>query len=210
MTDLSLERLEEIVDFQEHERQLLVAELHDGLAQELVALSLKLHLVGPGAEDALGQSRRLTAQLTALMTDLRSPVAEGEDLLTAVERLVEGWDGRLRVAYVPPASSHVVTGLVAHFAYRLVQEALRNVFRHAGCLEATLELSIGKGEVRGRIRDFGKGFVPETLETRRFGLKGMRLRAELAGGSLRVASAPGEGTTVEFGLPMEPEDGRRS
>jgi len=197
LSDRSLERLEQIVDFQEHERQLLVAELHDGISQDLVALLMQLQLGDvPGS---LASGARLTEELQGLMTDLRSPVSEGEDLLTAVADLVDRWSGRLRIAYAAPRGD--VGGLAAYFGYRLVQEALANVFRHSGQDAAEVTLEVAGGEVRGRVRDQGKGFDPQAA-TRRFGLRGMRLRAQLAGGSLQVESAPGEGTTVEFSLPL--------
>ncbi len=199
LSDRSLERLEQIVDFQEHERQLLVAELHDGVSQDLVALLMQLQL-GEGAT-ALALGNRLSEELRGLMTDMRSPVSEGEDLLTALEGLVDGWSERLRLDWREPAGRPHVGGLPAYFGYRLFQEALANVFRHSGQDAAEVSLEVTQGEVRGRVRDQGQGFDP-AAETRRFGLRGMRLRAQLAGGTLHLVSAPGAGTTVEFTLPL--------
>ncbi|HWG84011.1 MAG TPA: ATP-binding protein, partial [Deinococcales bacterium] len=84
--------------------------------------------------------------------------------------------------------------------FRIIQEALTNVARHAHATKVKIEISGGDGVVEGSIRDDGRGFHPEfTHET--VGLVGMRERAEQLGGSLTVESSPGNGTTLRFTVP---------
>jgi signal transduction histidine kinase len=91
---------------------------------------------------------------------------------------------------------------VAHAAYRITQEALRNVQRHAGIGAARVQLEAGGQAVVLRVSDRGKGFQPGR-NGRGLGLHGMRERAQQAGGALTMVSRPGEGTTIEAILPRE-------
>jgi signal transduction histidine kinase len=100
-----------------------------------------------------------------------------------------GLDGRF-----PPA--------VETAAYRIVQEALTNVARHAGVAEAEVRLRVAAGVLSVRVRDHGAGFDPEAAAGGTGGLSGMQERAGLLGGRLRVRSAPGRGTEVRARLPV--------
>jgi signal transduction histidine kinase len=96
--------------------------------------------------------------------------------------------------------------------FRTAQEALNNVLRHSGVKEADVELRYGEREVSLRVRDAGRGFAPTSLSAgaaaagpESFGLINMRERVEALGGSFRLDSAPGAGTTVEARVPLAQE-----
>jgi signal transduction histidine kinase len=96
---------------------------------------------------------------------------------------------------------------VETLAYRVVQEALSNVKKHAGATHVTVRIEGGPGSLRVEVRDNGSGFDPEAarefLRAGKVGLASMRERAELAGGTLTLKSASGEGTSVMATLPFE-------
>ncbi len=92
--------------------------------------------------------------------------------------------------------------------FRIAQEALTNVRRHARATEATLTLRAGGGAVRLTIRDDGRGFDPRAVGAGHYGILGMRERAKLLGGGLRIASRPGGGTTIRVTVPL-PEERER-
>jgi signal transduction histidine kinase len=98
-------------------------------------------------------------------------------------------------------------------AFRIVQEALTNVARHAGVSHVNVDVWASAGSLGARIEDEGRGFdVEAALGARSSGLEGMRERSRLAGGRLTIESAPGEGTSLSVELPLDqasvrPQDG---
>jgi signal transduction histidine kinase len=91
--------------------------------------------------------------------------------------------------------------------YRIAQEALHNVVKHAGAREVRLDVDPVADGVRLRVVDDGRGFDPLTVPDGHLGLAGMRSRAERLGGTLTVTAAPGRGTTIEVVVPSMPADG---
>jgi two-component system, NarL family, sensor kinase len=87
--------------------------------------------------------------------------------------------------------------------YRIAQEALTNVARHAGARRVTIRLVATPGQVRLVVQDDGRGFDVSRIPGDRHGLVGMRERVELLGGGLEVTSGPGKGTLVEAAVPLE-------
>ena len=95
--------------------------------------------------------------------------------------------------------------------YRIAQEALANVIRHAEASEVEVSLSIVDGAAVLEIRDTGKGMSREQIaSSRSLGLLGMRERAELLGGTVSIEARPGEGTIVKATLPLGKEDPNRA
>ena len=87
--------------------------------------------------------------------------------------------------------------------FRIVQEALTNIKRHSKASRAEVKLSERDGMIRVEVRDWGVGFDPALVSKDRFGLEGIRKRAELMGGSAEIKTAPGEGTRVCVDLPIQ-------
>jgi PAS domain S-box-containing protein len=220
--------LERIVTAQEEERHRIARELHDEIGQALTALVMQLGgvmgILPPDAgalRERLAGIREMTSQTVGdvrrLMLNLRPAVLDDLGLVPAIRWYAEA---HLRPAGIEAQVS--VAGLDEHQrlpgplelgAFRLAQEALTNVVRHARATRVTIDLNRATGTLALSIRDNGCGFDVErrTRPGQRggWGLAGMRERAALLGGSMIVASQPGRGTSVTVTLPVEDgADGR--
>jgi two-component system, NarL family, sensor kinase len=200
------------VEAQELERRRLAGEIHDGISQRLV--SLWYHLLA--AEDAVGDADVVRRELgvakelaTAALeetrgaiTGLRPFVLDDLGLGPGLESLGRTLAGVEVEVDVDPVElpSHVEVAL-----YRIAQEALQNVVKHAGATTVLVRLSSGDDGVRLVVSDDGMGFdedmIADAQQRHSCGLVGIRERAELIGASLRLASRPGTGTTVEVTVP---------
>lgn len=198
---------ERAVAAQEAERSRLASDIHDGISQRLVSLSF--HLDAAGAllrtdPDLAGEQIRTAQQLAhlgmaearAAIRGLRPPVLDDLGLtggLTSLARSVEAMAGMDIVIDLVDIRmpEHVEVAL-----YRIAQEALQNMVKHAKAGLAWVGLSFGNGTARLEVADDGVGFdVPTAWESGGFGLRSMRERAELVGGRLSVRSRPGGGGT---------------
>lgn len=207
-----------LVEVQEGERRHIARELHDEIGQALTGLKLLLdmeqRLAGEGAgEGGLGEAQALLNDLLArvreLSLDLRPAMLDDLGLLPTLLWHFERYTARTGIGVT---FKH--TGLEARrfpaevetAAYRIVQEALTNVARHAGVAEVTVRLWGSEGCLGAQVEDRGRGFDPEAAAADGVsgGLGGMRERAELLGGRLTVESLGGRGTlvTAEFPLPQ--------
>jgi signal transduction histidine kinase len=198
----------------EQERIRLAADLHDGPVQELTALRYGLtrarnRIQRGQPEQAEGLLAELEDELAAgitglrrLMAELRPAVLDEQGLEVALHNQVRAFEATSGVACA------ISTGLESRLAsdletvlYRVTQETLNNVGKHAGASRVTVSLAAENGSVRLRINDDGVGFDPvaasRLLSQGHFGLAGMRERVEMVGGHLTIDSAPGNGTTVD-------------
>ena len=206
----------------EDERALLARELHDDVTQRLAVLAIDVgsaELAAPhGAQAQVMQSIRL--QLVRLSEDIHSlayqlhpSVLEDLGLVEALRAEGErrGRQGRLAVAVaVDPACDAVVAGKEAQLClFRIAQEALNNVVRHAGTGAASVTLRPSDGGLLLAVRDDGIGFDPSNpRQGRSLGLAGMRERVRLVNGTLDIDSALGRGTTLVAWVPSQACDGR--
>lgn len=220
---LQRELLHRTVHTQEEERARLARELHDELAQILTALSLDLgaleHMLPSRAAPLatvrhLRQlARDLADRLQRMVQALRPAVLDSLGLIPALETLVEDVSRHfnLRVRLSVEGTPHRLDPQLETVLYRVSQEALTNVARHAAAPQAEVRLAFSSTHVRLSVEDHGRGFDPSADPGGRqgWGLVGMRERAEAAGGQLAIASKPGEGTLIEVRLPVhtrqEPE-----
>jgi signal transduction histidine kinase len=197
----------------EQERTEVAAELHDGPIQRLTALAYELEhakqqLLRASPQEGTRRLERAQAALSAevqglrqLMVSLRPPTLDEVGLEAALRDQVgafarrSGVDCSLRVALDGRLGRELET-----VVYRITQEALHNVARHAQAGRLWLDLEETGGRVGLEIRDDGVGFqpVPSSVLVRdgRFGLAGMRERVEMAGGSWQVQARPGGGVTI--------------
>jgi signal transduction histidine kinase len=210
----------QLASAEEGERRRLARELHDQLGQHLTAFTLGLDEVAralPSDSPALSTVSSLHELATALARDvrhvaveLRPPELDDLGLESAVASYVERWTERYgvpvetRIAGLP---THGGNDEVTTAIYRLLQEALTNVARHADARHVSLILECRDGSVRLIIEDNGRGFdanviMRDGIGRERLGLAGMRERAALAGGTLTVEAAPGRGTTIYARLPL--------
>jgi signal transduction histidine kinase len=209
------------VSMQEAERRAIARELHDSAGQALTAIRIHLQLIGDlvtrmRAEDAaqVDRARDLAAR-TATMVDetleeirravntLGPAVLDDVGLSAAISRACDDLADSLGIEVdcevrVPEKLPPVIETT----CYRLVQEALTNIARHAAAGHVEVRVESGDTEVRVRVQDDGRGFDPAEERTRPSrGVVGMRERAELLGGRLDIDSAPGAGTTVRAQIP---------
>lgn len=196
----------QVTQAQEDERLRIARELHDETAQELVQLVRKIEKlsVNDGSADELLQLARGTLRsVRRFSSNLRPPVLDDLGLVAAIETATEATDSRL-----PEGTQLRVTGRARRLdpplelaLFRIAQEALRNVEKHACANRATVDLDFGEDSVRLTIVDDGQGFsapasISDLARLGKLGLIGMKERAELIDGSFEVQSAPGKGTRV--------------
>lgn len=199
----------------EAERRQLSHDLHDGTAQSLAALLLQLKLARKLADDDErnevldGISSQLVAtieDLRLLARELRPQILDMLGLSPALEKYAQSLAQRTGIAIDVQVErlSDELDPDVELALYRLVQEALLNVIRHAQAQRAKLIVERGPNSVVAMVTDDGRGFDPDVAirDDSTVGLFGMRERAAHAGGSLTVASSPGAGTTVRLEFPV--------
>jgi two-component system NarL family sensor kinase len=214
---------ERIVLAQETERRRLAGEIHDGISQRVVSLSFHLSAAADAvrtapevaareiaeaqllAEAALDETRLAIAGLHPPVLDDLGLAASLESLARSIPRLQVHADAR--PCELP---AHVATAV-----YRIAQEALQNVVKHADARTARLRLLAHGDAITLEVEDDGQGFVPARQPDQTsqagssgYGLPGMRERAELLGGTLEVKSHPGQGTLLRLRFPATAE--RRS
>ncbi|HEY7538274.1 MAG TPA: GAF domain-containing protein [Gaiellaceae bacterium] len=204
--------LRRVVAAQELERRRLARELHDETGQALTSILLGLRaledsLESPESRAAAADLRELAVgtlqDVRRLAVELRPKALDDFGLISALERLTETWGGYtgISVNFAASLGEHQLSNEAATALYRIVQEALTNVVKHAHAENASVLLTRKNGMVVAVIEDDGRGFDPS--ESRQgFGIQGMRERVELLGGRLQVESAPGTGTTLVAEVPL--------
>lgn len=204
-----------VVDLQETERREISRELHDEVGQALTGLKLLLEMAtrqtkgaGDRLQEALSIVDRLIVQVRTLTLDLRPPMLDDLGLLAALAWYVDRFSAQsgLQVQFRQNGIEQPLSPPVATAAYRIVQEGLTNVARHARAGRVDVHLVIEQGILAIRIADDGQGFdVGATLATgTASGLAGMRERAEFLDGTFRVESAAGGGTRLTATIPLPP------
>ena len=204
------------------ERARLAREIHDTLAQGLTAIALHLEGALPHLESdprrarerlerALAQSRESLEEARRSVLDLRTAPLAGKPLAEALAALGRAFtsDTGVRVHVRAQASRLLPLRLEAELL-RIAQEALANVRRHARARDVEIDLRVDGRTARLSIRDDGHGFDPHAPRSPEghHGIAGMRERARLLGGRLRVDSRPGCGTRVVAWVPIPGDDGR--
>jgi len=207
---------------QEDERRRLARELHDGLGQTLTALTnqlgrLQQKLEGSASSevaarlaDSVEMARLALKETRELSRLLRPPVLDDLGLTSGLSWLARTLEQRAGL-HVELALSGIEERLdpeLETLVFRIVQEALTNVLRHAGTDCARVAVSRSGGILHLRISDSGRGFdARSTLAggdaATGSGLRGMRDRLELFGGQLEIISAPGQGALVSAAIPLE-------
>jgi two-component system NarL family sensor kinase len=198
------------------ERNRLAREIHDTLAQGLTATALQLEsadaLLDAGSEGAheplrraLSLTRSNLEEARRSVLDLRAAPLEGRPLSEALKTLVDRWEAEtgINARYGAVNGSRPLPPSVEAALYRICQEALTNVARHAEVGRATVRLVATPDQVRLVVEDDGRGFDASEVSEGSHGIVGMRERAEVLGGSLQVRSEPGAGTRIEATVPLE-------
>jgi signal transduction histidine kinase len=213
-----VELLRRLVRAQEDERRRVSRELHDGLGQELTALILGLKALEQAVpDDAPGRARlreveaivgRIGREAHDLAVELRPTALDDIGLVPALAAYVARWSERTRIAaeFQPLGlDGNRLPSEVETAAYRVVQEALNNVAKHASARHVSVIVELREGELTALVEDDGSGFTPDRSGAepdRRLGLLGMRERIALVGGTLLIESGEGEGATVRARIPL--------
>jgi signal transduction histidine kinase len=204
----------QLVEVQETERHSIARELHDEIGQLLTGLTLLLEMsarVRPEKlkarlSEAQAIIKELMMRVCEMSLDLRPTMLDDLGLLPALLWYFDRYTSRtqIRVHFQHWGLERRFPSEIETATYRIAQEALNNVARHAGVTETTVCLSADEDTVDLRIEDHGAGFDAESVLSgaASSGLTGMRERATLLGGRLSVASTPGSGTQVVAELPL--------
>jgi signal transduction histidine kinase len=198
------------------ERNRLARDLHDSVAQTLYGLTLQAEAASrrllSGHVDTVAdylseirQSAQETLQETRLLIfELQPPVLEQQGLAPAIKARLESVEGRsdLKIQLHLDEVGRLPTGIEVA-VYRIAQEALNNIIKHAHASQVQVTLARDDGIVSLEVADDGIGFDPRAVSQQAgMGLKGMRERAAQINGKLRVISEPGRGTQVQLEVPI--------
>lgn len=205
-----------IVVAQEQERRRVAEDLHDGPVQELVglgltldALSTELRATAPEAADRVGRAaasaRDAVKALRRAIYDLH-PMALAElGFAAATRALVQRLEWRGARVTLDVAAADALSDTHRTVAFRVVQEAIANIARHAEPRAVSIAARREGARVVIEVVDDGRGFDPDhagpRIEGGHLGLAAMRERAALAGGEATITSAPGQGTRIRLALP---------
>jgi PAS domain S-box-containing protein len=201
----------------EEERKRIARELHDELGQQLTALRMRASTLrmrfGPENPELARQIQDLLSLADDTMQVMRSvvtslrPAALDAGIAAALEWLVAEFSRGAQMAYslsvpddMPPLSEDRAIAL-----FRIVQEALTNVARHARAQHVHVTLACIGEDCLLEVRDDGRGFDPVATRKRSFGLAGMKERMLMLGGKIDIASAPGKGTRINVRMPWQVE-----
>ena len=205
----------------EEEKARVARELHDELAQSLSVLKMNTLWVrehvahAPGAvadrlTDMLAMIEHTVTATRRIAADLRPLMLDDLGLLPAIEWLVDSFTQRSSVACSLSLDKNLPLDLPEPYAtavFRIIQESLANVLKHAGASQVQVILDKVHDGVRLRVQDNGCGFsTAAPRQCQSLGLMGLRERAQLLGGSVTLHSAPGQGTHVEVCIPWIASD----
>src|SRR2546429_9694538 len=212
-TRLLYEQAQELAALRD--RQRLPRELHDSVSQALYGISLWAHTVREALEsseleqaqaaieDVLTLAEAGLAEMHALIFELRPESLETEGLVAALTKQIESARARHGLEIIAEwCGEPELPYEVKEVVYRIAQEALNNVTKHAKARRVDVRMSCDDGEVTLEVRDDGVGFASEDSFPGHLGLRSMRERATNVGGRVEVESAPLQGTRIRLRIPL--------
>jgi len=209
-----------ILRVQESERARISRELHDQVGQDLTALKLQIEILEQeAAKSARGLAPRLSElkqladhtlhEVRHISRLLRPQMLDDLGLMPTLEWLARSFHRRtgIEVELAHEGMEDLLDPEMGTFVFRVVQEALTNVAKHARAASARVRLRRAKDSLFLRVEDQGVGFDPAPIlepenEERGFGVRGMRERVRLFGGHFALRSSPGSGTVIEVEVPL--------
>lgn len=196
------------------ERQRLARELHDSVSQALYGISLGAHTAREALvtepeqamaslEYVIGLTEAGLAEMRALIFELRPESLETEGLVAAITKQVAVLQARYHLTVQMDVCAEPELSLeIKHTLYRVAQEALHNIIKHAHASAVVLRLARQEHEIVLDVHDDGRGFDPTKAFPGHLGLQSMRSRVARAGGVLAIKSEPDQGTSVHIRLPL--------
>ena len=205
-----------LLSVREDERSLIAREMHDELGQVLTGLKLDLSWfakrLSEGQEPLLAKTQSMSVLLDSMIqsvrklsTELRPGVLDDLGLSAAIEWQVQEFAERtgIRCEVRADVDADRLDRAVSTSVFRIVQEALTNIARHADATRVSIRLQEAAGELVLEVQDNGRGISDqEATNLESVGLHGMRERARLLGGTASIWGQPEKGTTVHIGIPM--------
>ncbi|MDH5533956.1 MAG: PAS domain S-box protein [Betaproteobacteria bacterium] len=202
-------------EVREAERTRIARELHDELAQWLTALKMDVSWLksrlAPEQAQLVAKTDKMreivdttVAAVRRIAADLRPPMLDDLGLVAAVENLLHEFSERAGIMVTLDLNAGGVEfrDPLATAIYRMIQEALTNVVRHAAASEVEMSVRMENGTLRVRVRDNGCGIGNVAASPKSFGVAGIRERARTLGGTAIIAGAPGGGTLVDIAIPV--------
>ncbi|MWV11257.1 PAS domain S-box protein [Pseudomonas sp. R-28-1W-6] len=203
----------------EEEKARIAREVHDELGQVLTVLKLETSMcelaygeLDAGLRERLDSMKKLIANLFQLVRDvataLRPPILDA-GIASAIEWQARRFEARSQIpclVEVPEQQLPALSDAKAIGLFRVLQEALTNVLRHAQAHTVAVRLSVEGGQLCLSVSDDGQGFDPQAPRTQSFGLVGMRERVLMLGGTLHIDSQPGEGTTLSVRVALDDQE----
>ena len=211
--------LHRTITAQESERRRLASEIHDSVVQALVGISYRLQAmekkIPPEAGNGLSADLKLLEEqlstnideLRMLLLGLRPPMLEEMGLVTALQAHLKNFANKNDIQVgldlpeeLPPLSKNSQINL-----FRIIQEALNNVEKHAGASRVTIRVAVTAQSICLLVSDDGRGFNARKARTQsgNLGIASMRERAELLGGNLTITSEPGAGAEIRLDAPLK-------
>jgi PAS domain S-box-containing protein len=209
------ELLRQLLDLHERERKLIAYEIHDGLAQQLTgalfsfqALEQMRDKTSPEAQSLFASGLQLLtdgiAEARRLISGLRPPILDQSGVVVAIEFLVADFEKRSGIAIDFSCDVHFqrLASPLENALFRVVQETLTNATRYSRSPKIEVRLEQIDRRIVLEVQDWGVGFNPDDVGEDHFGLRGIRERVRLMGGTAEFRSAPGKGTLVRVELPL--------
>jgi PAS domain S-box-containing protein len=213
------ELLGRLVFAQEDERRRIAREMHDQFGEQLTALGLRIRAIKDAAHGhgdlsaeiaALEEvAQQLDRDVDHLVWELRPTALDDLGLRAALANYIEDWSRRAQIhaeLHTAGLSTERLASEIETTLYRIAQEALNNIAKHAHARQVEIILERRTDQVLLIVEDDGVGFEPVGMDRQRrgFGLLGMQERAALVGATIQIESAPGEGTTIFVRTPTMP------
>jgi PAS domain S-box-containing protein len=213
------ELLGRLVFAQEDERRRIAREMHDQFGEQLTALGLRIRAIKDAADGhgdlsaeiaALEEvAQQLDRDVDHLVWELRPTALDDLGLRAALANYIEDWSRRAQIhaeLHTAGLSTERLASEIETTLYRIAQEALNNIAKHAHARQVEIILERRTDQVLLIVEDDGVGFEPVGMDRQRrgFGLLGMQERAALVGATIQIESAPGEGTTIFVRTPTMP------
>ena len=220
LSDESRNLSRQLLTIQEEERRRISRELHDVIAQTLTGINMRLGALKAESHTNMAQLQEKITSTQQLVeesldivhrfaSELRPTVLDDLGLIPALKSFMQSFmtDTGVRASLKTYAGIEQASGTVRTALYRIAQEALTNVARHAKASQVEVYIQCLSGVIRMEITDNGQGFEVDGMacanKKNRLGLLGMRERVEMVGGTFGVESAPGQATIVRVEIPSE-------
>jgi signal transduction histidine kinase len=214
-TEKTLEELAgRLISAQEEERSRIGRELHDHVSQRLGILAIKIDqlrlngtdgsALGSALDELRGQTIEITDDVHGLSHRLHSSMLDHLGIVPALQRLVKECSSRyaIPITFSHRAAPDHLPPEAALCIFRVVEESLTNIGKHSQAAQAHVDLTIDESGSRLKITDQGVGFDPAVLETKAgLGFVSMRERLRLVQGTIRIDSAPSQGTSIDVSVP---------